>query len=40
MHLLYARGLTRVVVLAGCFWVALMVSLTLADVFSRSWAGR
>jgi cytochrome c oxidase subunit 4 len=37
MHLWYSRGLTRIVVLAGFFWLALMVSLTLADVFSRSW---
>lgn len=37
MHLLYSRGLTRIVVLAGFFWLALMVSFTLADVFSRSW---
>jgi cytochrome c oxidase subunit 4 len=37
MHLWYSRGLTRIVVLAGFFWLALMVSFTLADVFSRSW---
>jgi cytochrome c oxidase subunit 4 len=37
MELLYTHGLTRIVVLAGFFWLALMVSFTLADVFSRSW---
>lgn len=37
MHLLYARGLTRIVVLAGIFWLALMVCGTLADLFTRSW---
>lgn len=37
MHLWYSRGLTRIVVLAGFFWLALMVSFTLADIFSRSW---
>jgi len=37
MHLWYSRGLTRIVVLAGFFWLALLVSFTLADVFSRSW---
>lgn len=37
MHLLYTRGLTRIVVLAGFFWLALMVSFTLADAFSRPW---
>ena len=40
MHLLYTHGLTRIVVLAGFFWLALMVSFTLADVFTRQWAGR
>ncbi|HLH41564.1 MAG TPA: cytochrome C oxidase subunit IV family protein [Bryobacteraceae bacterium] len=37
MHLLYSHGLTRIVVLAGLFWFALMLSGTLADLFSRSW---
>jgi cytochrome c oxidase subunit IV len=37
MHLLYSHGLTRIVVLAGFFWLALMVSFTLADVLSRNW---
>jgi cytochrome c oxidase subunit IV len=37
MHLWYSRGLTRIVVLAGFFWLALMLSFTLADVFSRPW---
>jgi cytochrome c oxidase subunit IV len=37
MHLWYSRGLTRIVVLAGFFWLVLMVSFTLADVFSRPW---
>jgi cytochrome c oxidase subunit IV len=37
MELLYSRGLTRIVVLAGFFWLALMVSFTLADIFSRPW---
>jgi len=40
MHLLYTQGLTRIVVLAGFFWLALMVSFTLADVFTRQWTGR
>jgi cytochrome c oxidase subunit 4 len=37
MELFYSQGLTRIVVLAGFFWLALMVSFTLADVFTRSW---
>src|ERR1700740_2364123 len=36
MELFYTHGLTRIVVLAGFFSLALMVSFTLADVFSRS----
>ena len=37
MHLWYSRGLNRIVVLAAFFWLALMVSFTLADFFTRSW---
>jgi cytochrome c oxidase subunit 4 len=37
MHLLYTHGLTRIVVLAGLFWFALMISGTLADAFTRGW---
>jgi cytochrome c oxidase subunit IV len=37
MHLLYSRGFSRIVVLAGFFWLALMASGVLADAFSRSW---
>jgi cytochrome c oxidase subunit IV len=37
MHLWYSPGLTRIVVLAGFFWLALMVSFTLADVLTRPW---
>jgi cytochrome c oxidase subunit 4 len=37
MHLWYSRGLTWIVVLAGFFWLALLVSFTLADFFTRSW---
>ena len=37
MELLYSHGLNRIVVLAGFFWLALLVSFTLADAFSRGW---
>ena len=37
MHLRYRPGLNRIVVLAGFFWIALMVSFTLADYLSRTW---
>lgn len=39
MHLLYSQGLTRIAVLAGFFWLALMISFTLADAFTRQWIG-
>jgi cytochrome c oxidase subunit 4 len=37
MHLWYSPGLTKIVVLTGFFWLALMASFILADVFTRSW---
>ncbi len=37
MHLLYTRGLPRIVVLAGAFWLALLIAFTVTDVFTRSW---
>ena len=43
MHLAYSRRLTQMTILAALAWLALLISLTLADVWSRSWivgAGR
>jgi cytochrome c oxidase subunit 4 len=37
MHLLYSGKLVRVVVVAGFFWLALLVGLTLTDYHSRAW---
>ena len=37
MHLLYSSQLTRVVLIAGFFWLALLIGLTLTDYHSRSW---
>lgn len=37
MHVWYKPGLTRIVILAGFFWLALLVGLTLADEFTRNW---
>ena len=37
MHLLYSPGLVRAVLLAGFFWLALLIGLTLTDYHSRSW---
>jgi cytochrome c oxidase subunit 4 len=35
MHVRYSSGLTKIVVLAGFFWLAILISFTLSDYFSR-----
>lgn len=37
MHVKYSSGLTRIVIVAGFFFLAILVSLTLADAFTRNW---
>jgi cytochrome c oxidase subunit IV len=37
MHLLYSAKLIRVVVIAGFFWLALLIGLTLTDYHTRDW---
>jgi len=37
MHLKYSSGLTRLILLAGFFWFALLVALTLSDELTRNW---
>jgi cytochrome c oxidase subunit 4 len=37
MHIRYSSGLTRVVILTGFFFLALLLSFTLADMFTRQW---
>jgi len=37
MHLRWSQGLTRIVLLAAFVWFAILVSLTLADEFTRHW---
>jgi cytochrome c oxidase subunit 4 len=37
MGLRYSTNLMRVVLLAGFFWLALLISLTMADYHTRSW---
>jgi cytochrome c oxidase subunit IV len=36
MHVRYSTRLTKIVVIAGFFWLALLIVLTLADYFTRS----
>ena len=35
MHVRYSTRLTKVVVIAGFFWLAILIVLTLADYFTR-----
>jgi len=37
MHVKYSAGLTRLVIVAGFFWLAILIALTLADEFTRRW---
>jgi cytochrome c oxidase subunit IV len=38
MHVKYSGGLTRVIILAGFFWFAILVALTLSDELTRGWS--
>jgi cytochrome c oxidase subunit 4 len=37
MHLKQSSGLMRIVVVAGFFWLALLMALTMADYRTRTW---
>jgi len=37
MHLRWATGLTRILVLCGFFWLAIMITFTLGDELTRKW---
>lgn len=37
MHAKYATGLTRVVIIAGFFWLGIMIALSLSDELTRHW---
>jgi cytochrome c oxidase subunit IV len=37
MHVKYSPKLTKLVVVAGFFWLAIMISLTLSDELTRGW---
>ena len=37
MHLRQSGGLIRIVLLAGFFWLALLIGLTTADYRTRNW---
>ena len=37
MHLRHSGGLVKIVLLAGFFWLALLIALTTTDYRSRTW---
>jgi cytochrome c oxidase subunit 4 len=37
MHVRQSAPLTKIVVAAGFFWLALLISLTLSDILTRDW---
>jgi len=37
MHVKYSSSLTRIAVVAGFFWLAILLTFTLSDILTRSW---
>lgn len=37
MHVKYSPKLTKLVIVAAFFWLALLITFTLSDEFSRNW---
>src|ERR1700744_2639598 len=37
MHVKYSTGLTRVIIIAGFFWLGIMITLSSQDEFTRTW---
>jgi cytochrome c oxidase subunit 4 len=37
MHVKYATGLTRIAILAGFFWLGIMIALSCSDELTRTW---
>lgn len=37
MHVKYAHGLTKVVIICGFFWLGIMITLSLSDELTRTW---
>jgi cytochrome c oxidase subunit IV len=38
MHVKYSSNLTKLVIIAGFFFLAILVAMTLADELTRSWS--
>jgi len=39
MHVRYSTRLTRLVIVGGLMWLAILLLLTLSDFFTRGWMG-
>jgi cytochrome c oxidase subunit 4 len=39
MHVRYSTRLTWIVVIAGFFWLGILLALTMSDYISRGWLG-
>jgi cytochrome c oxidase subunit 4 len=39
MHVKYSTKLTKFIVLCGFFWLSLLLFITMADLWTRSWMG-
>jgi len=39
MHVKYSTKLTKMIVGAGFFWLILLLFLTMADIWTRTWMG-
>jgi cytochrome c oxidase subunit IV len=37
MHVKYSTGLTRVIIIAGFFWLGIMITLSCSDELTRTW---
>ena len=37
MHVRHSSGLTKITVVAGLFWLGILIALTVGDYASRSW---
>ena len=39
MHVWYSTRLTKMIVMASLFWLILLLFLTMADIWTRTWMG-
>ncbi|HXS96294.1 MAG TPA: cytochrome C oxidase subunit IV family protein [Candidatus Limnocylindrales bacterium] len=39
MHIRHSTGLTKLVVVGGLLWLGILLTFTLADIWTRGWVG-